>query len=634
MSKYGLIDKTTEGRMRAYFPHFMNGDVPLQPAANEQWRYRVFATSNYKDQQALKRMPSEDLLWWMAGFCSVYDAGDESGVPGRLSAIPSEFQIELMTALWSAVYDKRSQIRVVKPRRMRATWSVIMLLQHMWQFMGERQALVGSHREEEVDGTVAVAKAGRFVGEWSRLLPKMDYVQLYQPKWMLPNGFIPRQEPYRTRMKVVNPETGAIIWGTSASSTAAHGERGWLAYWDEAALTENLYDIITGLSAFSPCKIWTSTVSDLSHPFSTILKDAPTIMQVKLHWSMNPEYTEGLSVDPQTGKKTSPWFERRCADLGFDRTLINKVLEADETVQEGCFYGGAPGRPNCLTTMFGLPGKQPTVQPYVRRGELVIIDSKEGPKATGWLDQPNGRWRLWRDLDKDGRFPDMKLLWGADIAAGGTDDRGMGKSNSVLVAGEHQTLDVVATFVAHGLVPYEFAQVAAAGLRWLGRGREFFGSFENNGPGKEFGDVLKKRLKYQEIHCEVKGEGSTLGWYKGGDENTLDWFSLHRQMICEGSFVERDEDCAMEMREFQYNPIGRGPPIYLPSMTSPDPSGARENHGDRTIARIAMIVASKSRPFEKENERHMPPAGSADWFEMKDQMEADEGVPIMRRRVG
>ena len=635
MSRYGLIDRTVEGRQRLYFPHFFDNKVPLKPAENETWRFRAFATASPKDRKQLIRMCREDFLFWLTGFVSIYDAGDESGEPGRTSFIPYPFQIEMFTSLWSAMYDARCQVRVKKPRRMGVSWGVAALFEHCWQFMGERQLLIGSHREEAVEGAVSVAKAGRAIGEWSRLLPKFDYIQIYQPTWMLPNDFVPRMEPYRTKMKFVNPETGAIIWGTSASSRSAHGDRGWAAWWDEAAKTQNLYEIIGGLSAFSPCKIWTSTIGDLSHPFSTVLKESPSIVQVPLSWEMHPDYAKGITVNEETGDPTSPWLERKLSDINYDPMLANSQYLCDEGFQVGSFYGA--GETNSLRTIFGGGSEPGTLKAPVRRGELVITESGQGPVVTGFADSDRGRWKLWFDLD-DGKPPHMNVVWGADVAQGQTDNRGQGNTNStlcVLLQGEDR-VERVASCAAHGLVPYEFAQLVALFIRWLCPDREPPGNYDNIGPGGEFGMVLRTRFHYDNLWVDPSVSTNkkndpakrAFGWNKGRDERSLHWFALHRSMIAEGKFIERDEDCAVEMREFQYDPTGKGPPLYLPSMKSQDPSGARENHGDRVIGAIAALIAAVSRPWAQELEEVGPKPGSWDWFERMDEITANEAVVI------
>lgn len=579
MSKWGLIDNTIEGRMKRYFPHFMANRVPVDLAANIAWRNNAYRSSK-ADQKVLKKMCKEDALFWTCGFVYLFDAGDESGQPGPMPFVPYEFQVECIAAMWAAMHDLRCPIRGKKPRKIGFSWLSVVMFQHCWQFFPNRHLLVGSHREEEVDSTASVAKGGLFVGEWSKLMPKFDFIQIYQPPWLLPPGFKPRCEPYRTRMKIVNPENGSIIFGTSASSQAAHGERGWAALWDEAAKTENLYDIIGGLSEFSPCKFWISTIGNLDHPFSTILKDSPGIIQLNPEWWMHPLYSIDLTIDKETGRKTSPWLRRKLDEIGNDPILANQQYYADETMQTGGFYTGRT---------FMKMGE--TMADPFTIGELDVVDEKEGPVVKRMVYQQGGRWKFWLDMDATGKPPsDTRYIFGIDVAAGSQRDH-RGSSNSVIAVVDWRTGWLVAEFVVSGLQPFELARIVVASAKWF-EGNDYQGALivpERNGPGESLIDCIMRRERYFNVWQQdiTKKE---YGWYKTPESGRLA-FGLHQEMICDGRFTERSYECIKEMHHYQHNPTGKGAPIHAASTMTDDPSGARDNHGDRVIARICACQA-------------------------------------------
>jgi len=606
MSKHGLIDLTLEGRQRVFFPHFCDNLVPLNPAKNRLWRQRAFSTTNKDDQKTLRRMCREDLLFYTAGFVSIFDAGDDSGTPGAVPFLPYDFQVEAFTVLWDCMNGgNRRSARVKKPRRMGITWMAMVLLEHCWHFFDNRHILVGSRREEEVDGTITISKGGRFSGEWSKLLPKVDFIHLYQPPWLWPHGYTPRMEPYRTRMKIANPERNSIFWGTSATGKAGRQERGWVALWDEAAHTDNLYEIIGGLSQFSPCKLWVSSIGNLDHAFSTTLKDAPGIEQIPLEWHMHPDYAEGMTIDLDTGERSSPWLVRKLDEINHDPVIANSEYFADESKQVGGFY-----HPDTFFKMLGTSDKPGTVMEPLQVGMLDVNDSESGPFVSRFVDQSNGRWRLWLALGSDGRPPrNTRYLMGCDIAAGTTDQDGRGASNSVLVVVDHLTGEVVAEFVTHGMRPDRLARVACAAGRWF-EGSDFAPAriiFERNGPGANFGDVLAKDLRY---HNLWRDKDDKFGWFKDGrsDKARLA-FGLHQQMICEGRFKERGRECADEMRHYQNPPGGKGSPVHSAALHSSDPSGSRENHGDRTIARVVVCLLLEN-PYQAVTDSMEAPFGS------------------------
>jgi len=610
LSRWGLIDSDLEAKQKLYFPHYFNRSVPLEPEANRVWREKVFLTTDRDEQKVLRRMCAEDFLFYCAGFLNIFDAGDESGRPGPVAFIPYDFQVECFTLMWAAMHDLRQPLRGKKPRRIGFSWGAIGMFEHCWHFMPNHHLLVGSHREEEVDGTQSMAKGGIDVGEWSKLMPKFDYLHVNQPSWLLPDGYKPRQEPYRTRMKLMNPANGSIVWGTSAASAAGHGERGYAVLWDEASRTENLYDIIGGLQAFSPCKFWLSTIGNLSHPFSTILKDSPGILQLSPHWWMHPDYAKDMTIDPATEVRTSPWLERKLDEIGRDPVLANQLYYADETQQVGGYYGAATFR-----KMLGSDALPGTVMEPRHRGELDITETPSGPLCTRFCEQGNGRWRFWMEFDAEGRPPrNTRYVMGVDIAAGSTDDAGRGASNSIIAVADWLTGELVAEFVTHGKKPYELAAIAVAAGKWF-EGDDYLPAMmvpERNGPGGEFVDVAAKKYRYPNMFMQsmARGDDLKMGWHKDGrgDEARLA-FGLHDEMICDGRFKERSTDCVQEMRCYQHNPNGRGAPVHSASLMARDPSGARDNHGDRVIARICICQALK-RPLDVVKKRGQAPWGS------------------------
>ena len=68
-------------------------------------------------------------------------------------------------------------------------------------------------------------------------------------------------------------------------------------------------------------------------------------------------------------------------------------------------------------------------------------------------------------------------------------------------------------------------------------------------------------------------------------------------------------DCVREMRMYQHNPNGKGAPVHSASLMADDPSNARDNHGDRTIARICICQALK-KPYITLSKRGEAPWGS------------------------
>ena len=615
---FGIIDASLQGRMKLFFPSFTKGLVPLEREANIRWRQRVFTETDPGVRKALRVACAKDALFYICGFVYLFDAGDESGTPGPEPFVLYPFQVESAVATYAALHHERRPLRIKKPRKLGETYKCLWLLEHAWHFMPNIHLLVGSHREEEVDS--ASAKTIQTVIETSKLLPKLDYGHVHMPPWMLPQGYRPRQEPNRTKLKMMNPENGSIIWGTSASGSAGHGPRGYAALWDECALTENLYDIIGGLTEFAPCKLWVSTILELGHPFSTVLRNAPGIKQVNLEWWMHPEFSKDLTIDPETGEKSSPWLRRKLDEINHDPILANRYYFANEDKQAGGYYHARTfetmlGQQKQTTHGGGIYDRGPTIMDPLLRGEFDIIDTAEGPVVSRFCRQPNGRFRLWLTLGLDDKPPrDTRYILGADIAAG------TGATPSILTGADWLTGEIVLDYADRLSTPEDHARVALAVSKWLqgDDGRMARLNYENNGPfGGRFGQALAK-LGHDNL---VRQDDGVIGWYKGNNKETEDAFSLHQLMLCERKLTERNMECVQEMRQYQLPKSGKGPPIFTPAKYAEDPGAMGDNHGDHVITRIVICQVLQN-PYDAQELRDAPPSRS--YAAAKRKMEEEE----------
>lgn len=623
MSRWGLIDEQTEQMMRVWFPHYHR--VPKDPEKNKAYRRRIVFTADKAEQRYLRKCCAEDFLFYANSFLYLFDAGDESGLSGPVPFITYDFQDEVIAALWDSMYVRRGSVRVKKPRRLGLTWICMALLEHCWHFMPHKHLLIGSHREEEVDGTAASMKM-QDTGEWSKLLPKVDFLHLHQPRWLWPEGYRVRTEPYRTRMKIINPSNGSILWGTSAATVAGHGERGWASFWDEAAKTETLYDIIGGLQKFAKTKIWVSTIANLSHPFSTILKDAPGVRQLDPQWWMCPEYTEGLTIDPETGQRTSPWLRRELDEINHDQVQANALFFADETLQVGGYYSAGTFR-----VTVGTSDKPGTVMEPFYVGEMDVVDHKDGPRVTRFCNQPSGRWSFWFHPDSAGAPPrGTKYIFGVDTAAGTKDSGGRGASNSVIAVADWKTGEIVAEYAVSDKQPYELARIAVAAGWWF-MGDDGLPALmvpESNGVGGQFIDCVVNKQRYPNVYMRDIAK-LEYGWHKSGRDNSARLaFGLHQEMICDGRLKERSFECVREMRHYQYPPSGTAPPIHAAALLSDDPSGARDNHGDRVIARICICQALQ-RPYVVPRKHGQAPWGSYRALREARELDSEEMGPAL-----
>ena len=607
MSRWGIIDNSLEGRQAVYFPHWSRGRCPTDPAANARYRQKMRGVSDPREREHLRKMCREDLLFYLMTFVYIFQAKED---PKPVAFLPYDFQIECFTKMWKCLHDGKEDMRIIKPRYMGATWMIISLFEHAWHYMRDVHLLIGSQRHEDVDGTTKDASGISPVGEWSKLLPKIDYIHVHQPSWLWPRGYIPRTDPYRTQNKIVNPELGCLVTGQSASPIFGRSGRFYGIFFDEHAHAEYAHEILGACSITSDCHFWLSTPNGPSTAHA-MLGRAP-IQQIRLDWWMHPEHAKDMTVDPEKGDRGrwSPWLEKAMIKIGYDPVIANNEIWADESQTGGSYYPA-----ELYDILTGVAGNTGTVRDCSHRGEIDFrVDVADGPIPTRWVEQMGGRWQLWTEFDVDGRIPrNERFIIGADVATGSTDSSGRGASNSTIAVVGRTSRCKVAEFAAHGLPVHRFLEVYVAAARFFcGPERHGYMIWDGNGPGAVMGDIMETDYGIRDnMYIETKGQRAGKAGFtcsKGNKESGLPW-GRHVKMLFEGSYVERSRDCVDEMRHYQHNPTG-GAPIHAASKNTTDPSGARENHGDRTQATVLACWELAKHVATKEKGDDIPPYGS------------------------
>jgi phage terminase large subunit len=114
---------------------------------------------------------------------------------------------------------------------------------------------------------------------------------------MLPKGFNAGQ--HDNYMRLVNPETGAVISGEGGEDMG-RGGRSSLYVVDEAAFVPNAETVEKALSGNTDCVIWVSSVNGMGNLFArkrhSILKPHQIF---RLHWRDDPRKTEEWAAAKQ-----------------------------------------------------------------------------------------------------------------------------------------------------------------------------------------------------------------------------------------------------------------------------------------------------------------------------------------------
>jgi hypothetical protein len=529
------------------FPHVHL--VPKEQDGNLAFRRELlqFANGGAKEKATLISMCAEDVLFYVNAFCWTYDPRL------KVSTIPFityPFQDEAIEAVNEAI-ETGNDILFAKSRDMGASWLILTAFQHRWRFIHGQSFLCVSRNEDYVD------KAGNP----KSLFWKFDFLHKNMPGWLLPNMT-------RTRLRLSNDDNGSSIDGESTTGDVARGDRRTAIMLDEFAAFEATdgYRALSATRDATKCRIFNSTPAGSSNAFYD-LSQKVEIKQIRMHWSRHPVKSMGMYTD-STGKARSPWYDKECLRCA-NATEIAQELDIDFAGSDYLFFD-AP-MIDRLIAQCTSP---------VTRGELVFDPETCMPKD--FVEGGNGKLKLWIRPSLGMRLPDDRnYAMGVDIATG------TGSSNSAITIGDCLTGEKVAMFVSPKIRPDELGRLAVALGRWFkGMGKEAYMVWEAPGPGRNFGDVVMK-LGYRNVYFR-KNElalnakaGTIPGWWPTKDEKRA-LYGEYRRALNAGEFQNKCMDSLRECKEIVYTDGGWV--VHGRSMATVDPSGARENHGDRPTA--------------------------------------------------
>lgn len=616
--KWSLIDRTVEGRMKVWFPHYWM--VPKGAAEQRAYRLKAIGACG-QDRKLLWKWCREDRLFYLNTFVYIFKA---KGEPRPVPFNTYLFQDEALALMHKCTCDgdaRRTEdnpfgqedFRVKKCRYMGLTWLYFIgIAEHDWHFEPHRQFLIGSRNANEVDrGKPRPGEDGVVAGEWAKLLPKIDFVHLHMPAWMLPPGYRPMELPWRMDMSIRNPANGSLISGESANRNFGRSGRYFGIGFDEFAATDNAAEVHAACSSTSFCHAWISTPRGPGTQFALLGRSG--IQQICLDWWMHPEHSQGIKLDEQ-GKPTSPWYEEECQRLGHDPLKIAQELDADEEATGGGAFFAAR-----FVEEMGRKCRAPLI-----RGRLDIGRDEHGGGVwvKRFVERPAGELWLWEPLRGGGR-PALGVYYiFGDIAAGNRDVMtGRGASNSILTVVDAATGCKVAEYAVSGIQPYEFADVAVALARWFAQedGCPAFLGWENGGAGDQFGDRVIHFHGFSHVYYEPRASGTKdsaalrmPGFRKlhGEYGNARTFFTDLVLAMQDGRYEEVNQLMVEEMRCYVHDNFGH--PVHISTVRPDDATGARANHGDRVISAAGVVRMLLKYPYaQKKLERPIPPTSFA-----------------------
>lgn len=589
-------------------------EVPDDPEQNALWRAETLrlATQDHpnaaKFRQNILDRCRKDFWYFAKGFCYVHeprilddDADFIAGLDTAVPFLPWPHQIPVINILIERLGKKST--RIVKSRAQGASWIIVLISMWCWLF----------HRGSKINMVSKDEAAMDRKGDMDSLLGKADWLIDKLPTWMV--GFKKkhwdRNYPNHTFTRM-DGETA--ITGFACTGDVASGGRSLIFWLDEHGKHPRGPDreALASTQFITRCRVCISTPKGATGAFADIIHD-DTIEEPVLHlsWRDNPTQNRGyylivkgfpVAVDEEkyrslpeeyrdparwlkikirleergydlTAKiERSPWYDGECLKEGADPVLIAQELDEQFGVESARYFADVLVNRllNQINTCFV-------------RGDFHV----DSESLTGfWSENPDGRFKLWAELDDIRKHPPMgEYIVACDVSLG---IGGSGGSNSSITVFNRRIGRKVLSFASPKIEPHEFAEIAIGLCKWFCnyRGDPAFLIWENQGPGKTF-CLRIERSGFQHYYRRKPSQEAPLhsrhtdrpGYWMQKRDAIL---GPYKEALLEGYFDNPDREAIEELRQYQVGSDGQ--PYHLASKDKTDPAGAGSAHGDRVIA--------------------------------------------------
>ncbi|MEF2073496.1 hypothetical protein [Consotaella aegiceratis] len=271
--------------------------LPMSPAEMRQIVQQEIARRKAKAQEGGWKREKErcaaDIVYWFDRWVYTYDprlVGQKNPDGTRKSPyVPFKlWPKQRDVILW--MRDRLAALEeglIEKSRDTGATYLTAGFALHQWLFEPGFKATFGSRKVDYVDKR----------DNPDAIFAKLRIMLRRLPTEMLPEGFNWAQ--HDNYMRIVNPETGAVISGEGGEDMG-RGGRSSLYVVDEAAFVPNAETVEKALSGNTDCVIWVSSVNGMGNLFArkrhSILKPHQI---ARLHWRDDPRKTDEWAASKQ-----------------------------------------------------------------------------------------------------------------------------------------------------------------------------------------------------------------------------------------------------------------------------------------------------------------------------------------------
>ncbi len=585
--------------------------IPTKLSDNLRWRKKVQerVLDHPDDASFFIEACRQDPVFFFNGFLWAYDPFHRFGPFAKVPIIL--FENNQYTHLFNGNSQTETCIEIVKAfeshdlliektRDMLASYLCIGCCLWGWNFAKYKASfLFGSRNEECVDDA----------GNPKAMFYKLDYMIKNMPVWLLPNGFSYKQ--HRRLRHIENPENDSVIDGETTTKEFARSDRRTAIILDEFAAVAQGYQILEATMSATPCRIFNSTPKGVGNAFYD--KSISDIKKIRLHWSGDYTKSRGMyrtdgrgqlevldragypdNYEPiLDGKLRSVWYDKECKREPNSR-LIAQELDIDYLGSGGQFFNS-----DVIQSHIAKHARMPVVVGDFDYNSLIS-------EPIGFRENEKGHLRLWTFLTKENEFPATvgKIAVAVDIAMG------TGASNSVATGYSYIDNTKVFEYANPRISPEELARFVVSLCKWLGN---TYMIFENNGgPGLSFSHVIKSTGFGQVYRPLDTGTVHTkdIGW-PSTKETKMTLLGSYHDALRSEAIINRSKPALEETLEYIYTPDGTIE--HSRASNKLDPSGAKQNHGDRVIADALAFKILTERKVSKQIEQQEIPYGCLAW---------------------
>lgn len=601
--------------------------VPTELVANVEFRIALLkkCAQDSEFRAGIELICSQDIVFWIDVFGWQFNPMmiGEDAHKARAPFICWDCQVDMLLdrpettgkpgILWC--YEKRRTAVVQKSREMGASWLFLFFQAWLALYHPDSQSLNISRNEMMVDSASP-----------NSLFWKLREINKTLPDWM-------KGEVVQQSMHFEYKKTGSYITGEASTGAAGVGGRAGVVFVDEFPRIKEDVAVRQGTASTSDARFFNGTHQGTNTEFFK-LTITPEIIQLVLHWSQHPVKRRGAYrwnaalnkpdlLDPdydyppdynfdKTGKPVggpfpglrSIWYDWKCTDIGSDAGVAQE-LDINPAGSVGQAFDDvlinnlvlSTARPPIWTGNLAKDEKNPK--------EYRMVENREG-----------GPLSFWTLPDLKGHLPIAVYKIGCDLS------QGTGRTNSCITIFNADTGVRIGEFITPSIYP----EVLAPMVVWLAKrlvdedGRPAEIIWEMQGPGDRFGKEIillgftnifwnDNSLGIEFNHSKKKNPG----WNAETKAKNL-VLKEYETALRDRLFLNYSELALKECQLFIWSNDGKKI-HHSGSLNQEDPSGAGDNHGDRTMAdalawKIAKDYATSKKKARAEQEA---PVYSYEW---------------------